>query len=337
MEEDELGISKGSEQLCQKLLKKKQNIPTKTIFNHGVFEKHSKRLEQVSKNEARIVRDYTPFIMPTAEHLAVLGNEKLKVVVESVNEGWNNSAPVTKSRPQPDHAAGLAQSAFSEEQYAKLARFVGELASESRFMGTFYMHFPFFTGEVKCGDIGLDIADRQNAHSMTLAVRGIVNLYQLVDRQKELHREILAFSVSHDDESVRIYGHYPVIEGEKVTFWRHCLRRFYFTEKDERWSSYIFVRNLYDVFVPIHLQRILSAIDAMPANLGHELYERFGAQVSTGSSLSQATGSQDSTRRLEEQYGQSSTDFQMATPDTQEGDDPLSKRKKSGNPSQSQH
>jgi hypothetical protein len=77
-------------------------------------------------------------------------------------------------------------------------------------LGTYYMYFPFLTCEVRCGDVGLDTADRQNAHSMTLAVRGIVELFKLVGREKELHREILAFSISHNDESVRIYGHYPV-------------------------------------------------------------------------------------------------------------------------------
>jgi len=41
--------------------------------------------------------------------------------------------------------------------------------------------------EVKCGAAPLDIADRQNAHSMTLAVRGIAELFKLVKREKELH------------------------------------------------------------------------------------------------------------------------------------------------------
>jgi hypothetical protein len=40
------------------------------------------------------------------------------------------------------------------------------------------MLFSFLTCEVKCGSAGLDIADRQNAHSMTLAVRAIVELFK---------------------------------------------------------------------------------------------------------------------------------------------------------------
>lgn len=40
----------------------------------------------------------------------------------------------------------------------------------------------------------LDIADRQNAHSMALAVRAVVELFRLVKRE-EMHREIPTFSV----------------------------------------------------------------------------------------------------------------------------------------------
>ena len=62
---------------------------------------------------------------------------------------------------------------------------------------SFIMYFPFLTCEVKCGAAALDIADRQNAHSMTLSVRAIVELFRPAGRETELHREILAFSISH--------------------------------------------------------------------------------------------------------------------------------------------
>lgn len=68
------------------------------------------------------------------------------------------------------------------------------------------MFFPFLTCEVKYGATGLELADRQNAHSMTLAVRGIVELFKLGKREKELHRELLTFSISHDHRTARLYG-----------------------------------------------------------------------------------------------------------------------------------
>jgi predicted nucleic acid-binding protein len=68
----------------------------------------------------------------------------------------------------------------------------------SYFIATWQMYFPFLTCEVKCGIAALDVADRQNAYSMTLAVRGVVGLFKLVKREKELYRKILAFFILHD-------------------------------------------------------------------------------------------------------------------------------------------
>jgi hypothetical protein len=60
------------------------------------------------------------------------------------------------------------------------------------------MYFPFLVCEVKCGATALNIVDRQNTYSITLAVRGIVELFRLLNRVEELYREILAFLISHD-------------------------------------------------------------------------------------------------------------------------------------------
>ena len=70
---------------------------------------------------------------------------------------------------------------------------------------------------VSCSATNLfDVVDRQNAHSMTCAVRGVVEFYKAVKREKELHQEILVFSISHDYRSMRIYDHYAIIEEEWV-------------------------------------------------------------------------------------------------------------------------
>ncbi|KAK0829575.1 hypothetical protein LTS02_018306, partial [Friedmanniomyces endolithicus] len=97
---------------------------------------------------------------------------------------------------------------IQNQQLQKLQPFVGELVDMSYFMATYYMYFPFLTCEVKCGAAALDVADRQNAHSMTLAVRGVVELLRRAKREKDVDREILAFSISHDHSTVRSYGHY---------------------------------------------------------------------------------------------------------------------------------
>ena len=148
---------------------------------------------------------------------------------------------------------------------------------------------PFFSSEVKCSAAALDVADRQNAHSMTLAFRGVVELFRLVKREKELHREILAFSISHDHRSVRIYGHYPVIEGKKTTFYCHPIHEFSFTALDgrEKWTAHKFTKSVYDIWMPGHFKRLCSAIDAIPPDIHFELSDESDVQFPSSSGLSQ--------------------------------------------------
>ena len=144
------------------------------------------------------------------------------------------------------------------------------------------MYFLFPTCEVKCSAVALDVADRQNAHSMTLAVRAVVELFRLVKREKELHQEILAFSISHDHSSVRIYSHYPVINGKDTTYYRHPIREFSFTEQDgkEKWTAYKFTKTVYDIWMPMHFKRICSVIDELPPNINFEVSELQPSEVS---------------------------------------------------------
>lgn len=323
------GVTEASERLCQTLLDSKQVIPKDTIFRDDIFEDTCERLR--GKNEARIFKDCTPLIVPWAEaHASLSANRDLDIAIESVNEGWNNSSPITKPRPQPDYAIGFRRSAFSEDQLKKLQPFLGDPSSSSYFMGTYYMHFPFFSCEVKCGSAGLDIADRQNLHSMTLAVRGIVELFRLVNRAEELHREVLAFAVSHDHETVRIYGHFPVIEGTKTTYWRYPLRKYDFTERKgmEKWTAYTFMKNVYDIWMPTHFKRISSAIDELPPEQDFELPYGSEPQISETSGLSQLQNQ----GLAEVPDSQSShVDKQQITPNTSiQAEKPTPKKKKKG-------
>ncbi|KAK4671213.1 hypothetical protein QC764_0092960 [Podospora pseudoanserina] len=224
-----------------------QPTPYGTLFDDQIFIHACCNLED--KNEARIIQDISRFIVPSAESLA-LRNKNHKCLVKSVNEGWNNSIPFTTTRPQPDYSVGFERDAFTEEQLAKPSPFIGDFipGDLSFFEATYYMYFPFLTCEVTCGAAALDITDRQNAHRMTLEVRAIVELFRAVEREDEVNRKTLAFSVSHDHQSVRIYGHFPVITGKDTEYYRYPIRKFNFTELDgkERWTAYQFTKNVYD-------------------------------------------------------------------------------------------
>ena len=183
------------------------------------------------------------------------------------------------------------------------------------FMATTRMYFPFLSCEVKCGAAALDIADRQNVHSITVAVRALVKLFRSIKREKELDRETLTFSISHDDTSVRIYGHYPIIEGDKTTFYRHPVHKFDFTVLDgkERWTSYKFVKNVYDRHSPKLHKLVCSALDDLPADINFEPSQSASFSDSSSQSLQQSgTGS-----RVGEENSQSSLLFsEEVTPTT---------------------
>ncbi|PGH09898.1 hypothetical protein AJ80_07608 [Polytolypa hystricis UAMH7299] len=272
MRKSDLGITDRSKGICKELLERDQPVPKHTLFRDDTFDEFCQRLQ--GKNESRVIQDISRVIVPSAESLAVDGAKNLRHLVESVNEQWSSSIAFCGPRPQPDYAVGFGRSVFTEDQLKTFEPFLGyDLDSYSSFfLATFYMYFPFLTSEVK-GTTALDIADRQNAHSMTLAVRGVVELFKLVGREEEVNREILAFSISHDHRTVRIYGHYAVVEGNKTSFYRHPIRTFDFTELDgrEKWTAYTFTRNVYEMWAPDHLKRIHSAIDGIPPGVNFDV------------------------------------------------------------------
>lgn len=317
MDISELGITDTSKKLVRDLLGGEQAVPKETLFDDDIFVDACRNLN--NKNEARIIQDISRLIVPSAESLA-LRNKNYKRLVESVNEGWNNSIPLTGTRPQPDYSVGFKRDTFTEDQLAKLSPFIGDFIAgdQSFFMATYYMYFPFLTCEVKCGAAALDIADRQNAHSMTLAVRGIVELFRAVKREDEVNRKILAFSVSHDQRSVRIYGHYPVITGKDIKYYQHPIHDFSFTALDgkDKWTAYRFTKNVYDTWMPAHFKNICSAINQLPSDLDFDvpaLSEATGLSQDLGNGMQSAAcsasaGEQDSQSSIAKQ--------QAVTPDT---------------------
>ncbi|KAK2599075.1 hypothetical protein QQS21_005481 [Conoideocrella luteorostrata] len=267
-----LGITSASKALSATLLQTQQAIPMDSLFHDDRFEATCQKIQ--NKNEARVIQDISRLLVPSAESLATRGAEHFDVLVESVNEGWNNSVPVTSTRPQPDYSVGFAREAFSQDQLARLSPFIGDFISgdQSYFMATYYMYFPFLTCEVKCGAAALDVADRQNAHSMTLAVRAVTELFSAAKREDEVNRQILAFSISHNYSLVRIYGHYPVIDGKDTKYYRHLICTFDLRDLGgkEKWTTYRFTKNVYDLWMPSHFARICSAIDQLPLNLNFD-------------------------------------------------------------------
>ena len=322
LEQSDLGITDTSRTWCTTLLSSVQTVPKETLFRDDIFEKTCRKTQD--RNEARVIQDIAQLIVPSVENLATYGARHLDHLIENVNEGWTGSIPVEGPRPQPDYSVGFRRSAFTDEQLKRLDPLIGSVYDTSFFVATYRMYFQFLTCEVKCGAAALDIADRQNAHSMTVAVRGVLELYRAVKREKELHREILAFSISHDHSSVRIYGHYAVIEESKTTFYRHPIKKFDFTSEEgkDKWTAYKFTKNVYDVWIPIHFKRICSAIDQLPVDLNFDVSPGSELQFAGASGLSQELGSLLSEQSNVESASQTSQDNSELAPIVPQTDTP---------------
>ena len=261
MKDSENGISVTEKEFCDSLLHTTQEAPSDTLFDDNFFSKTCGKIE--NKNETRVIRDISTLITPSAEILATRGMRELSHLVESTNAGWNKSIPFEGPRPQPDYSVGFHHTVFTKDHRERLNP---DFNAKTYFTATDELYFPFLTSEIKCGNQALDTADRQNAHNMTVAVRGLVELYRIVRREGELHRKVLGFSISHDHRNVRIYAHYPEIHGRDTRYYRRLLKSFDIISEDgkERWTANQFTRNVYDVFVPKQLDRIKSAVDQMP-------------------------------------------------------------------------
>lgn len=314
MDEYSLEVTEKCLSEVKTLLNSTQTVLANSLFDDDIFKATCRSVRD--RNEARIFHSITPYIVPSAESLAIKGADGLKCLIENINEPWILSIPVTGPRPQPDYCVGFRRTAFTEEQLERLDPLIGTGFETSFFIATLLLYFPFLTCEVKRSGADLDVADRQNAHSMTIAVRGIVELFRAVNREKELNREILAFSVAHNHEVVKIYGHYAVIGESKTTFYRHAIKKFFFVTEEglDKWTAYKFTKNIYDIWMPKHLKRICSAIEQLPADLDFGVLQEPTLQFDEAAGLSQEMDSLLSNEQQDNQPGPS--DRLANTPDT---------------------
>lgn len=263
---------KGEELICEEsknLCIDLQQITNKsiepTIFPTGVIRKvlHFCR----NRNEAIVNRDVTPMIIPSITSLYFGGDNSLEHVVDEVNVDWYSQCVLEGPQIRPDLAIGLFSSAFSEEEIDKLKRYT---SVDNWTQVTLQMFFPFLMCEVECGGEGLDIADRQNMHSCSVAVRALLRIEQEADKYRSekktdsLNRQVLVFSISHDQEDARLYGHYAIVQGEKWTYYRYRIRKFDLTDNNSLLVIHNFVRNILKSHLPEHVRRLKNALAALP-------------------------------------------------------------------------
>jgi hypothetical protein len=202
-------------------------------------------------------------IAPSAELIALRGDKELDILCESANEIWTYSQQLLQYQPQPSYSVGFKALAFTELQFTKVTEFFEDRCTSetSPIMGTSHMFFPCFSCEIG----SFEITRRQNTHNVTIGMRAVVDLFRGVKREAEVHRQILAFSISHDSCEAEIVAHYPVILGETTEFYQQVIASFIFTDsRFDKWTAYRFTKNMYEVWMPAQFQWICSAINQLP-------------------------------------------------------------------------
>jgi hypothetical protein len=67
------------------------------LFQDDLFDETYEMI--YDRNEAKVIQDIARLIVPSTQSLATRGAKSLKILIESVNEGWNNSLLITQPRP----------------------------------------------------------------------------------------------------------------------------------------------------------------------------------------------------------------------------------------------
>ena len=263
------GIDEACRRLCEGLLSAEPSIV------QGMFpqkERLAKVLDRVRyRNEARIVRDVTPVLVPSAELLHIDGFPGLEHATEAINALWEGIATLCGPMPKPDLLIGISPSAFTTEEKEKL-KMHHTSHCPNRFPES--MYYPFLVCEVKCSDKPIKEAERQAMHSASIAANAIIQLYKKVSRAHELNRKLLTISVAHDNSTVMVFGHFAQITDDRVTFFRHRIYDTNFganfayaiaaTHDTRDWQrAYKVAMGIYEHVFPKHLTRIKSAVSQL--------------------------------------------------------------------------
>lgn len=194
----------------------------------------------------------------------------MEILEEELNSDWTGCVSMGETRPKPDLTVGLSHEAFTTEELAKFWTYV---STDRASFVTPHIIYPFLVCKAKSGQVGLEKANVQNLHSAAIAVRAVFALYEHaygIEAQKiadDLEGRLLVFSVSHNHDQVLLYGHYALGAGAASRrYYRYPIATSSLTFRDgqRRLTAYSFVRNVYEIYAPLHLQRIQAALTRLP-------------------------------------------------------------------------
>jgi hypothetical protein len=167
------GVADEARQLCKDLCKAIEAVPKDTPFRDIPLSRFARAWPGAMR-----LKFSESYCILSCLLQSGLPSKMMKNSRDS--SGWSKAS--MRSPPKPDYCVGFKRGVFTDLQLQKLRQWTGNTCKgdTSLLMATSTMHFPFLACEVKCGREALDVADNQNAHSITIALGGMVQLSKLL-------------------------------------------------------------------------------------------------------------------------------------------------------------
>ncbi|OAG34437.1 hypothetical protein AYO21_11389 [Fonsecaea monophora] len=277
MKDSASGLDAEELEFCQGLLSTSVPHPPNSMLDDAVFMAFSELTH--NKSEQWLVKNMHSHLFPAPELLAIRGHKEFEDLglIEACSDMWLRSIfPSYGKCPQPDSTIGFKWEKFSRKEVLKLGITIG---APSKYMARDDIFFPFITREAKCDKQPLDIADRQNVYSMSVALDGVIDLFRRAGQLEELNGKALGLSMSYDNNTVRIYAHHVVTKPQEsqcqtlqqlpnlsTVKYRTIIGEVSLSKDGgkDRWQPYDFFYNACLKFSGRHLQRIKMAIERLP-------------------------------------------------------------------------
>jgi hypothetical protein len=120
------------------------------------------------------------------------------------------------------------------------------------------MYFPFLTSKAKYGASALEIANRQNAHTQTVLLRSLFELFRLVGRESELYTIPNGFLFSYSNVDMRIWAHLlAATDKNDPKYYRELIAKFNIqktAQANNRQIGWTVAMNILDLWVEDHFK-----------------------------------------------------------------------------------
>ena len=193
----------------------------------------------------------------------------LRLLATRKQTTWHQARSIFGPLPCPTYTCGISKAAFDPCQIDSLKGFFDEAqAYNTRRWGgicaTSKCLFPFLTVEAGLED--LERLQRKNAHSMGIALNGVISLFETAEMTNAVEGNIIAISIAHNHEEISIHGHYFVTAPGNSPFsyeicstalWDHdihtpCI--------EDVFKPYDFVRLIYNRWAGQHIVKLREAV-----------------------------------------------------------------------------